>query len=1045
MQATAGNGATSRLLSRPSVQRDPVTPAPAPALDSRALAVMLQPTLQAERDSAFAEYHKIDGQLAELQQLEDAGDLTEKGKADKQTLVATQAEQEAKLGQAEKDLLLLNTPGTADQSLNELLVRRKANVSVPDSTDSTSSGWRLDNSGLTSSDKTVTTGVADGKAVTTTSGSTTTIDSTGWSKKDSQSTATTDGTTTNTSSTSDSKKIDVSGGDISYATGHTDKTETAGPLNSTSTTATSSKIGTGGYTKTTEQTETVDSTVASNKSTTSYTRGDGKVGTSSSSSSKFGTQDAQGNLIKGNENTKTVGVGVIAGQDGVGGYGSASQDLSQTHAKGVKTGQSVGMDGKFVVNVTQVAAKEPAQYQISLTISLGVKLSLSGNVDKESEAGNKGSYGVTGSAAGSVTGTFVHVFAEQETQAYLGSLANGSGGVHKELSVLQLAAAGSMDEAKTMLNGLKASLLSADGAAGMSDGDSAELAVEGKVSGGASGGASESGGLGGKADVSISHGGTLKRSVAHKGGKVVITITVLSSDGVGAGASVSYGAASGGYSGTEGTSAGQSVSFTLDPADASYQQRFAQIADTSSIDGLRRLAADHPELVGAKTTSSGSSSGGTTSAGVGPAKLELTDTHSYDESTTIDASGTSHTFAGSTGGGAAVSVAGGPKVSYSEKDAVATSVGADAKASGDASHATSETDLGASLDKLGQNLSSNPLGTVTGLVTGGTKVMQEKTDVAGMKLSDDDFATIAAVARDPHGWDRPVVSPRLLPDWRALRRAVVAANGDRTEIARCLAAYASHDEGAAHAIERIVRPVGSADGGARYEWPGDLSAEKSSYDSLVSGDPLAAVRSLEKDGKNAAALEAVNGVLSKLDAMVTAMQAKQDKFTDGAAFGEMLASAAVRRGEIAREAAMIGHRISAAGTTADLPASDVTTVPTADQMKAQDEIDRAAAKATLEGYRQSLNGFLEKQKRAFGIVQVEQAKKDAIFSSPDITLIATTLTDLKNNLYPQWDATLAKAREAAGKAGVDEHSVEPAPAKEYCNYLNKQTFGSNLV
>jgi hypothetical protein len=756
---------------------------------------------------------------------------------------------------------------------------------------------------------------------------------------------------------------------------------------------TSRKWGTGGASRSVEHTGTTGGAMTSTKDTRAITRGDGKLGGSYRGSTKSGTVDEEGKLVDGREAGASVGGGVIAGKDGVGAFGSSGMDLTQTHAKGVQTGQSVGMDGKFVVNVTQVPDKP--EYRISLTISLGANVGASGNVEKD------GKYGVSGSVSGSVTATLVHVFGAEETERYLASLAaKGAGGAHQELKVLELVNGGKLETAKAMLSGLQATMMSADGVAALGEGESAELAVDvkGQIQGSA-------GAKGIGASVGVSTGRTFKRSVARTGGKVVITVTALASDGSKLGGSLAMGVMGAGYGHESTDTAGQSLSFTLDPDNPAFQQDFAAIAHANAIEPLEELAEARPELVSSSTISTGTSTSGGGTADVGPVRLGISDQHSLNESITESAAGTTYTAAGSSGGGAELSALG-AKLSHTDKGTVSGTVGPDGVARGDVNTATSDTDLGGSWHKFVDSVSKKPIGTIAGLVTGSTKLLQEGTEVSGMTLTDRDFASIATIAHDPVSWQRAVTSPRLQLDWQATARAIVAADGDRAEIVRVLTAYSAHEHGAAKAIQQIIRPAGSADGGVRYDWPGELSAQKTTYQQLV-----------ERGGSSTP-----DETLAKIDALVADMRAKRDKFADPGAFLEMLTRAEDRRAQVAQAAAAEHHRPS---------------VPTAEPRETYTRIDHEAAAASLAGYQQSLNAFRDQELAAFGVIGAEQAKQHAFFSSPDVEVIARTLTELKNVIYPQWEAALEEARKAAATAGLDPGAIQPAPARSWWAKLSK--------
>jgi hypothetical protein len=122
-----------------------------------------------------------------------------------------------------------------------------------------------------------------------------------------------------------------------------------------------------------------------------------------------------------------------------------------------------------------------------------------------------------------------------------------------------------------------------------------------------------------------------------------------------------------------------------------------------------------------------------------------------------------------------------------------------------------------------------------------------------------------------------------------------------------------------------------------------------------------------------------------------------------------------------------------------LPVPGLTTVPTADQVAAAHDVEKEAAKVKVAARRQSLRAFLDTQTRIFGEVQAEQAKKDNFFGKPDVIVIAQKLTELKNNVYPEWDAALADTRTAASEAAESANDL-PTPARGWWQKLHDLTF-----
>jgi hypothetical protein len=818
-----------------------------------------------------------------------------------------------------------------------------------------------------------------------------------------------------TDSTSTTRKLGVSDGDLSYSTSTVDR---SGSDDNSSTSTTTTTVGTGGYSRTTATTEQVGDYTIGNSQTTAVTRGDGKLGYSSTT----------GSTVGGTSTSRTVGGGVIAGEDGYGGYGTAGGSATRTLAKGVKVGVSSGLDGRFTVNVTQVPGSLPPQYQLVLTISLGAKLGTSGSAERGALSGS-----LSGSASGSITATFKHLMSEPDAAGYLADLdrvgAAPPSGMHRELQILRAAVVDGDDAAKAMLTAGQAALAGDPAsAAQLSEGDSLSLKVEGRV--GASGSAGAKGdGAGAGLSGGVTAGASMTWVVARKGGKVVLTGTPASETGWNASGSASFDAATLSYGEDHRSTASRTFTFALDPDSPDYASLYGQITGATDTDSLAAIAAAHPELVTGRSTTTGTGETDTTSAGLGPLSMSMKDSSGRTTTTALDPTGAVTTTETGTGSsGLSVSGAGVPLASYTESEELTTTVAPDNTATGDVSSTTSSSDLGATWDEILEH----PLDSLAGLVTGGTK-LAEKSDVAGMKLSDGDYQTIAAMAGDPRGWDRagvPLSVTQDLADWHACRSRILAAGGDRTAIAKALADFVSGaGSRRAQAIQLVVRGAGSAEGGTRYEWPSELKAQQSVYQALVDDDPVSAITKLRQAGRNDQAAKLARDDLSRLDALLAELQANRDKFTDGASYGEMLRTIAERRGDLTRATAPIAAR---------MPAPDEFTVPTLEQAQQQDA-ERNAAKAEYDGLVQSLAGFLAVQTRIFGEVQAEQAKQDNWFSKPDVYVIAAKLTELKNRVYPEWDAAFEAAKAAAARAGLPA-PAQPVPARGWWDHLNTITF-----
>ncbi|MFB6721350.1 hypothetical protein ACFCV3_14355 [Kribbella sp. NPDC056345] len=1020
-------------VSRPA---GPDGPAPDPGagnqafVETRLQAEAFRGKLMDERKVLQLDYDTHNAALQRLEELEAAGEISEKGIADRTALTARRDQLFKDLNVTNQDLLMLDDASIGLGPLNDMMVRRGTKAYVPQQNETTEGGTQLGPDGIvTKKPGWVETGVTNGVSTTSSHSTTSTIDTSGWSTKTTDSSSTlskaADGTL-NSSSNSKTSGLAIGPGGITGSWGEQSGSSatTAAGVTTSSSTSTSQTLGTGGYTKSTA----VKDDKTTRKDTFGVSRGGGQLGVNSSSST---TTD-------GVENKTSKGGGLLAGPDGVGATGNVGKSTS-TEKDGVKSTRTSGLDGKFLMDVAKVEG-EPLRYQITMTINLGGKVGATESQEKESAStGAKGSVGASLGASLSGTATFVHIYTEEQTKRYLGAVDAKTAGSEKELQIIKLVAENKLDAAKALMTGLN-SALSPESASQLDDGGSASFEVAGSMEGGGDAGAS-GGGFGVKGGLSGKTSKSLKRSVSRKGDKISITTAETDTESVTGTGSVTAGAASMGVSGTTTGKQADAVTFELDRTDPAYAQHFAEISGRTTIAALRSYGAEHPKLIASDTATTGTEGSQTTTAGVGGVNLGISNVSGFETTTTKDAKGTTETNTGKAGGGAELDVAGLVKIGHSEKTSVSTTIDPGGSATGDLSRTTSDTDLGATATKYAESWKKSPIASTVGLVTGASKPAEEKTEVMGMKLADSDFDRIFGAAQDPVGWGRPVVRPRDRTPWMGLRSQIVAAGNDHKQIARLIARYGDGVDDAPTYLASIVRGVGRTDGGAVYEWPGELSAEKAVFAKLVEDDSVAPVLALEGTGKNKDALELVTTTTTKLDKLATDMLAKKNEFSEGA-FGEMMVRLSDRRRALAGRAYLINQRVAAGGPDA-LAAMGPPTKEQSEQEMA--EVAKATAKVAIDGHKQALAGFEAAQGAQFWIIQKELARRDDWFGKPSVIDMEGAFSNLRDKVYPPWRDTLAKIREAARQAGLDENeSAKPEPNKLYCNHLHQEAFGNDM-
>jgi hypothetical protein len=568
--------------------------------------------------------------------------------------------------------------------------------------------------------------------------------------------------------------------------------------------------------------------------------------------------------------------------------------------------------------------------------------------------------------------------------------------------------------------------LSASAAAQLPEGDQASLAVQRGVGGSLGAAAGPVG-----AEVSFSESKSLKRTVARRKGAVLLTVEVVAETGKSLGASGSSGLVGGGIKHDRKVSAGQSVTFRLDPRDPSYQASFQRILAADNAADLTALAASDPGHVTGKTSSSGWATTLTPKVSLAGAEAAISTTHAYAERVDTDTAGTRKKFMGSTGGGIDAGLPGGPELSYHTEQAVSATVGPDRRATADISTTTSESDVGASAKALTSGAEKAPIGTAIGLVTGGTKLVQSRTEVIGMRLSDRDFDAILAMSQESVLWGRAFRGSfnQSYLAWAALGNRIAASGGDREAISRALTRYASDNSGAAEAVQAVVRPQGQVEGGKRYDWPEEFGTEREAYESIVLGDHVAQLRARAAEGAFEEAHAGLAADSARLDKAADALNSSSRSFKDPAAVAEMLRRIGDAKKEIRREL----RKLDAAAAPAALEQPTIA----AKKHKAKPGMLRAPSGAKPET--RPAPGFDEESVRERNeqirilipaLLTLRSTENETFakvrkelndppwYRGPDVIGVIQTLNRL-DPLYTQWDALTEKLRAVFRERGND--------------------------
>jgi hypothetical protein len=615
------------------------------------------------------------------------------------------------------------------------------------------------------------------------------------------------------------------------------------------------------------------------------------------------------------------GGGLIGGERKYGAKGSVGHEREQDLGKGIKLSQSIGADAKTWVDAEEVPDSVPLRYRVTFHLEIAGKLGLGAKRDSETGGAHGG---VSLSASGNLLMSVTHEFSREETQGYLAAIKSGGGveadqTAEPELHMIQLLSAGKTDAARAMLAEWQAAAGSAEAARHMTEGSAVSVRAAGDTAGGIDLGSGKTGkSLGLK--LGLSRSGSIERTVVNRDGRILVSLAVSREHGASGGLAAGIGVTSLGFEhgGTESQS--NAVTFALDPKHPAFAARFAEIAAIDSIEGLQAYAAAHSELPASTTTGGGESTQDERSVGVMGTALSLGFEHRSSEETTRDRSGVTRRFDAAFGIGGSLALGGETVTSEKTTDAFVGEVGPDNRGRGEVTSQNSQTDLSASGRHLGKAFSEHPIGTTMGLLSGETKLIQQRVDTSGKALTDQSYQRLAELATDLSRWERApgrhYRSSQDEIDWVQVRQEVLDANGDRAAIAKAIADYVSKGGHRSAVVDYAVGETGIG-----FEFPDELAAQKAVYDSLVIGEPLSHARELAEAGQRDAALEELTRDHTKLDNLLKAVRAKPLAFGSDARLLEMMNRIGQRRDEIGAEMRALAPAAPSAASPTAAPAA----------------------------------------------------------------------------------------------------------------------------
>jgi hypothetical protein len=685
------------------------------------------------------------------------------------------------------------------------------------------------------------------------------------------------------------------------------------------------------------------------------------------------------------------GGSIISGANQAGVKGSIGGEATRDHGHGVQSTTSANFDGKVVTSVEEVPGTSPRQYRVTLTLNLGGQVGA--GASKQGAGG--GSFGVSGYAAGSFTKSESHLLSKEEADSYLGAARAGTGGAYQELQIAKMVAHSDIESARRALARWKQGQESAEASRNMHEGDISSGTVQASVGAGLS-----SSGFKGMLGLELgaSKSGELTRTRQLSNGKYLYTVSIVSGTGKTLGGSASVGVASMGYKQEDSQFESRSVTFALDPKDPDFEARVKEIAGADTVEDLRKLAGRRKDLAASTTTGHGTSTMGTTSAGIVGSGFSISQGGRRSHEQTQDASGVSERYEGASTLGGAFNIAGRSVGSSSATDTFVSNVRPDNTATGVAGSVKTESDLGKSALEFAKGLEDRPAGTLVGITTGDTKLLKEKTDDSGKALTDDSFGRLAELAHDPRAWEafwfgHGDISD--LMDWRKTRIKVLAARGDRNLISQALSEYESEGSGRSGVVGSAVGETGIA-----FDFPDELADQKPIYDELVIGDALGHARDLAGHGESAAAIAELTSDNNRLGSLLDKIGMHASHVSPGA-LAEMTRRISARRTQLRAEIRKLTPPAAAP------PATSVAETP-----QAAPQVDTAAIEernrviedrnARLTDKIKSCLDLRAVERANFAKIDAEFAKDEHWYSSHDFYEVRHLL-DSVGRLYPDWN------------------------------------------
>ena len=694
------------------------------------------------------------------------------------------------------------------------------------------------------------------------------------------------------------------------------------------------------------------------------------------------------------------------GKLGIG--GGAEAELEQKTKQGDKVSCTAAFEGKAWVETKPVDAYDPdGDISIAFHLVVGGKASAS---RKREQAGEKAGGGVGGSASVELELTVKHTMKPADTAAYIAAVKDAKGGGWEELRALQLAAHGSMADARALV-----ASLGGKPRGGPQEDDETEQKLTSTLEGNADV-ASNKGAFGIALSVGASASGSLTRKTLFKDGSWWITLKAESENTKRGAVGVAFEGIGLTQSKEKSTHQSRAVTFVIDPKKPELKALLVQVQAATTMEQMLALRAKNPGVSFDVKTSGDADGDGTavTVLGVGIGGEQ----RGFGSETEIDGpDGKTKIYDGGNTSGAHLIVGDKPKGGSTTTDRFTGGAGPDNKGFGESTETDRSGDLLGGLGAVVDKMKTSPLTTAKNVVQGKEELSKDVTHIDGAAFSDESYGQLAERAKQGDGkWIKYLHwrgSMNTLADWRAIRPRLVKAGENRQEIAKVVAEF---ERGSGRGRHETVRNAISGTEVA-FELPPAIAAKKPYWDANVVNDPVPAALGAPSPDEVVKKLEQID---RQLTGFRNDMSKSQGDFLHLVDFQDMAERIDARR--IAVAAALKTARAKAKAADDEAKGVNQFSAPEANVSSADspEERERVAKLAgRIEQLKQTI-GDAYQQEQAHFVAWEKHLAGDTVLGFIPAGVDGRKLVEHEiqlKGLYPKWDAARAELRKVLGEAG----------------------------